>query len=119
MDDRLKMNLQGAVEIVDEVLPFKADMRKDDRTAMRQTALELLFTRLMNPVDGQTGERAAGAAQNSAARRVTVMHLTRPEHRAGNTELADADAYGWEVRGVPGDGERHPRGEPCPVCSHD
>jgi hypothetical protein len=51
--------------------------------------------------------------------RVTVVHLTRPEPRAGNTELADAGGHGREVRDVPDDGNEHPRGDPCPACSHD
>lgn len=51
--------------------------------------------------------------------RVTVIHLTRPEPRAGNTELADAGAHGWHVRDPPDDGQPHPRGQPCPTCSHD
>ena len=51
--------------------------------------------------------------------RVTIIHLTRPEVRAGNTELADAGAHGWQARDPPDDGNQHPRGEPCPACSHD
>ena len=52
-------------------------------------------------------------------KRVTVMHLTNPQVRAGNTELADAGGYGWEVRDVPDDDREHPRGKPCHLCSHD
>jgi hypothetical protein len=52
-------------------------------------------------------------------KRVTVVHLTRPELRAGNRELADAGGHGWQVRDVPDDGREHPRGRPCPECSHD
>ena len=50
--------------------------------------------------------------------RVTVTHLTRPDLLAGNTELADAGAKGWHVRDPPDDGRTHPRGQPCPACSH-
>jgi hypothetical protein len=52
-------------------------------------------------------------------RRVTVVHLTNPEVRAGNIELANAYGHGWEVRNVPDDSREHPHGKPCPVCSHD
>lgn len=51
--------------------------------------------------------------------RVTVLHLTNPAIRAGNKELANAGGYGWKVLDVPDDGKEHPRGEPCPLCSHD
>jgi len=51
--------------------------------------------------------------------RVTIIHLTTPEVRAGNRELADAGAHDWVVQDVPDDGQDHPRGHPCPACSHD
>jgi hypothetical protein len=49
--------------------------------------------------------------------RVTVVHLTRPELRAGNKGLANACGHGWEVRNIPDDGSEHPRAVPCPVCT--
>jgi len=52
-------------------------------------------------------------------KRVTIIHLTNPEIRACNKELADAGGHGREARDVPGDGNEHPRGKPCPACSHD
>jgi hypothetical protein len=51
--------------------------------------------------------------------RVTIIHLTNPEVRAANKEIADAGGYGWEIRDVPDDENQHPRGKPCPACSHD
>jgi hypothetical protein len=47
------------------------------------------------------------------------MHLTNPEVRAANRELADAYGNGWTVTSVPDDGQQHPRGKPCHLCSHD
>jgi hypothetical protein len=48
---------------------------------------------------------------------MVILHLATPGALAGNKELASAYGRGWQVEPVPDDGEEHPRGEPCPVCS--
>jgi hypothetical protein len=69
-------------------------------------AWELTDTRQLHHRKNLLAEgHSAGPAtfQSGERNTVTVMHLTNPEVRAANTELANAYGNGWTVSNVPDD----------------
>lgn len=82
-------------------------------TGKSRAALYNRYHRWKNSQDSQDDQGSQGA------RRATVIHLTRPDLLAGNTEIATAHGRGWEIRDVPDDDRDHPRGTPCPACTLD
>lgn len=88
-------------------------MREDEGLSWRQMSMRT------GKSGGSLSNRYRQWKKDHGTGRATVIHLTNPDVLAGNTELADADGHGWQVRDIPDDGRHHPRGKPCPACSLD